>query len=274
MSEADVAIPLRPGSGGPYTSRGRAIAYGPPPWRMRGRTIAIQYLLADPDEARRHVPRLVAMDADPVMRVRFWELEHDAIGSLGGDQTLWVPFREAVVAFPVQMGEVSGDYPAYMYADDFVYTSMGREVMGWPVRDGVIGIDAEPEGGLAAGARMSARLVRGGNELMHVELSLGGERRPSLDEDPPRWLTCKVVPDATGPRPAIAQLLATGPEAIHERIIWDAQATLRFGEGAGEELHFLAPREILSAEYWSGVDLTIGWGTVLSELGPLPWFDR
>lgn len=274
MSETDLVIPLRPGSGGPFTSRGRAIAYGPPPWRMRGRTIALQYLLADPAEARRHVPRHLSMDPDPVVRVRFWELEHDAIGPLGRDRTLWVSFREAVVAFPVRLDDVSGDYPVYMYADDFVYTSMGREVMGWPVRDGVISVDVEPDAGLSAGVGMAARLVRGGRELMHVELELGDGRRVLRDEEPPRWLTCKVVPDATGPRAAIAQLLATGPEAIHERTVWDATASLRFGEGTGDELHHLAPREILHAEYWSGVDLTIGWGTVLSELGPLPWFDR
>lgn len=273
MSEADV-IPLRPGSGTPLTSRGRAIAYGPPPWRMRGRTFAVQYRLACPEEARRHVPRGMVMDDDPIVRARFWDLEHDALGVLGGGRPLWRSFREAVIAFPVSVDGVSGDYPTYMYADDFVYTAMGREVMGWPVRDGEIPVDPEPSTGLGAGVRMGARLVRDGRELMRMELRLAGPSTHLVDEEPPRWLASKVVPDAEGPRAAIAQLVATGPQAMHERTVWEAEATLVTGEGAGDELHHLAPREIVRAEYWSGVDLTIGWGTVLADLGTSPWSDR
>jgi len=43
------------------------------------------------------------------------------------------------------------------------------------------------------------------------------------------------------------------------------------GEGVGDELHHLRPRQILAAEYWNEVDLTIGWATILDELGDSPW---
>src|SRR5687768_10300236 len=67
------------GSGAPITSRGRTAAYAPPPWRMRGRTLALWYRLVEPDEARRHVPSVLEMDDDPVVRARFWDMEHDAV---------------------------------------------------------------------------------------------------------------------------------------------------------------------------------------------------
>lgn len=237
---------------------------------MRGRTISIQYRLADPDEARRHVPRGALIDDDPLVRARFWDLEHDALGDRDGTGPVWVPFREAVVAFPVRMGQVDGDYPTYMYADDFVYTAMGREVMGWPVRDGVITMDPEPPAP-GAGTRMGARLVRGGRELMRLDVELTGDHAVAHDQAPPRWLACKIVPDATGPRAAVSQVLATGPEAIHHRVVWPATASLSMGGAPGDETQYLAPREVVSAEYWSDVDLTIGWATALGELGPDPW---
>ncbi len=81
----------------------------------------------------------------------------------------------------------------------------------------------------------------------------------------------KVIADVGTPRAAIAQLVATGPERIHHRDIWEATGTLSFGEGATDELHCLAPREIVAAQYWANVDLTIGWGTVLEELGDGVW---
>ena len=259
------------GSGTPITARGRSIAYGPPPWRMHGRTLAIGYLLADPDEARRHVPAGVTMDDDPIVRARFWDMRHDALRSVGAGQDGWTPFREAVIAFPVRRGDVTGDYPTYMYADDFAYTAMGREVMGWPVRDGQIEVDPEPVDGPTTGTILAASLMRGGVELMHIDMNLTGVPQLDTQTRPPRWLATKIIPDATLPLAAVAQLLETGPEKIHHRTIWPADATLRLGEGPGDELHHLRPREIVTAEYWTEVDLTIGWATVLDELGVSPW---
>lgn len=272
MSE-DVRVTLLPGSGMPITARGRSAAYAPPPWRMRGRTLALWFRLADPDEARRHVPAVVEMDEDPIVRARFWDMEHDAVPIDGGGERPWRRFREAVVAFPVRYRDVVGDYPTYMYGDDFTYALFGREVMGWPVRDGTISMDDEPPGGPGAGVRMSGQLDRDGHTVMRAEITLTGDEVAVDDAPPPRWLATKVITDVAGPTAAISQLVATGPERIHERRIWTAEGQLSFGEAPGDELHHLAPREIVGAQYWSGVRLTIGWGEVLAELGGSVWGD-
>jgi acetoacetate decarboxylase len=261
------------GSGMPITARGRSAAYAPPPWKMRGRTLALWYRLADPEEARRHVPAAVEMEDDPVVRARFWDMEHDALIVGAEGERPWRRFREAVVAFPVRYGEVSGDFPTYMYADDVTYVLFGREVMGWPVRDGVISVDAEPDGGPAAGVRLAGRLERDGQTVMSAEITLTGEEVAVDDSTPPRWLAAKVITDVAGPRAAVAQLVATGPERIHERRIWAADARLSFGEAPGDELHYLEAREIVMAQYWSGIRLTIGWGEALAELGDGVWGD-
>ena len=269
MSERSGAGPIRPGSGTPFTASGRSIAYRPPPWGMRGRTLALWYRLADPDEARRHVPPSVEVDADPIVRARFWDLEHDAAGPASdADRTVvWTPIREAVVAFPVRYGALSGDVPTYMYADDFIYTAMGRELMGWPVRDAVIEVDPEPAAGPAAGMTIHARMLRGGAQVMTASLTLTGEMTVDRLPTPPRWLAEKVIGRVDGPGAAVSQLVATGPERIDRRDIWSATATLSFGEGPGDELVALAPREIVKAEYWANVALSVGWGEVLAELG-------
>jgi acetoacetate decarboxylase len=264
---------IAPGSGTPLTASGRSIAYGPAPWRMRGRTLALWYRLADPDEARRHVPPTVVMEDDPVVRARFWDMQHDGLGERAADGSGWTTFREAVVAFPVSHGTTSGDYPTYMYGDDFAYNVFGREVMGWPVRDGEIEVDPVPPSGPAAGLTVTGVMTRGGRELMRATLRLTGEHEVDEDIAPPVWLATKVIPDATGPRVAVAQLLATGPERLHHRVRWTADATLSMGEAPGDELHRLAPREIVRAEYWADVSLTIGWGRVLDELDSSVWAD-
>ncbi len=273
---------IPPGSGTPLTASGRSVAYRPPPWRMRGRALALWYRLADPDQARRHVPRLVEMDADPVVRARFWDLRHDAAGPVHDEDRpavlAWTPIREAVVAFPVRHGAVEGDLPTYMYADDPVYIAMGRELMGWPVRGGTIEFDdvdgtTAPGATFGPGVTIAARLVRGGREVMRASLTLTGgvvrEQRPA----PPRWLAEKVIGRVDGPGVAVAQLVATGPAQVERRDRWAATASLSFDETPGDELAALAPREIVAAELWSDMDLTIGWGEVLAELGE-EVFDR
>ena len=270
MSDARMD-PIKPGSGTPYTGSGRSIAYRPPPWGMRGRALALWFRLADPDEARRHVPPGVEMDRDPIVRARVWDLEHDAAGPADDADRdpadAWTTIREAVVAFPVRYGSVSGDLPTYMYADDAIYIAMGREVMGWPVRDAVIEIDPEPAGGPAAGMTVRARMLRSGAEVMAASLTLTGDHTIETNPAPPRWLAEKVIGHVDRQGAAISQLVATGPERIERRDIWAADGTVSFGPGPRDELTSLAPREIVKAEYWSGLILSIGWGEVLAELG-------
>ena len=271
MFEPGRASLVRPGSGMPITSRGRSVAYDPPPWRMRGRTLALWFKLADPGEARRHVPASVQMDDDPVVRARFWDMEHDALTGPSGGARPWQRFREAVVAFPVRHGEVRGDYPTYMYADDFTYIAFGREVMGWPIRDGHIEVDPESGGGPAAGLRLGGRLRRNERTIMTASIELTGQQVAVDDAVPPRWLATKLITDVTGPRAQVGQLVSTGPERIDARRVWQATGSLAFGPGMTDELEHLAPREVLDAQYWSDVDLTVGWGAVLEEVGAEAW---
>jgi acetoacetate decarboxylase len=270
---ADLVAGMR-GFGSPQTVRGQSVAYGPPPWRMSGRTLALWYRLADPAEARRHVPDFLELDEDPVVRVRFWDMVHDA--GLGPDVPGTNPefgeFREAVVVFPVRVslasGELlSGDFTTYMYSDDPTYTAFGREVMGWPVRHGRIHLSRPWGETLGAGVKLTGLLERQGRGIMRTTFELTelapatGSRAPL-----PTWISLKVVPAIDGPRPALRQLVRSGPERLDRGPVWLANAVLEMGDSPNDELAFLRPRSIERAEYWSAVDVTVGWGRVLAEV--------
>lgn len=236
---------------------------------MRGRALAIWYRLVDPAAARRHVPDYLALDPDPVVRARFWDLEHDARGPMPTDHegARWTAFREAVVAFPVTFDSITGDLPLYMYGDESTYLSMGREVMGWPVRDARIEIDPGVAPDLSPGTTIAARMVRDGAVVMAASVTVGEGVERQRQPAPPIWLAEKVIGRVDGTGPAVAQLVATGPQRIDRRDIRPATATLAFGAAPGDDLASLAPREIVRAEYWTAMELTIGWGRVLTDLG-------
>jgi acetoacetate decarboxylase len=238
---------------------------------MHGRTLSLRYRLADPDEARRFVPAGIEMDDDPIVRARIWDMEHDGC-TPPGEPTRWTRFREAVIAFPVRVAGMEGDYPTYMYADEFAYTAMGREVLGWPVRDAQLEVDPEPDTGLAAGTTITGRAWRIGQEIMRIDLVLDGHVDVITDDAPGRWINTRIIPD-TGDsgRAELAQLVWSGPRRIERREVWRASGTLTLPETATEELHWLAPREIVQAEYWAAQRMTVDRGAVITDLGDDPW---
>lgn len=255
------------GFAAPRTERGISSPYGPVPWHMRGRTIALWYRLQDPDEARRHVPPECELPADPVVRARFWDMYHDA-GLPAVDGALPSRFREAVVAFPVECEGVAGDFTTHMYADDPTYIAFGRETMGWPLRSGAIEM-SEPSVSPVEGSAIEGRLVIAGEVAMEATVRLVVERSRAAESDIlPRWIGWKVIPHVDGRTIAVDQLVETGAQRIERATVWEAVGELSFGEVATEELRHLRPREIVAAEYWDGVNAVIGPGHVL-EAGSL-----
>ena len=241
---------------------------------MAGRTLALWCRLADPAEARRHVPDLLELDEDPVVRVRFWDMLHDA--GLGTDVQASNPefgrFREVAVLFPVRWtntsGEViSGEFTAYMYSDDPTYTAFGREVMGWPVRHGRIHMSRPWADTVVPGMKLTGLLERHGRSIMRAGLELTGTAPgKSARAISPTWISLKVVPAADGPQPALRQLVASRPDGFDPGVVWIAAGELEVSDGEDDELAFLRPRSIERAEYWSRVNVTVGWGRVLAEI--------
>jgi Acetoacetate decarboxylase (ADC) len=270
------------GGGMPHTRRGLAMAYGPVPWQMITRTLAVWYRLADPAEAQRHSHPSLRVEPDPVVRARFWDIRHDGGRAGTGD---YIELREAAIGFPVHFAGEQGDDTVYMFATDPVYTAFGREMMGWPVVGGDVSVDPAslngrnvlaswitpqaPEGQYwaepRAGDRFSGTLTRRGHALMHmtVELSAPVEPEQAQQRPGPRWITHRFLPDVTGAS-TVDQIIQTAPTRVAWGSVWRATGQLEFPAAPGSELHYLAPREIVAAEYWCNLRLELGSGRILA----------
>jgi hypothetical protein len=244
--------------------------YGSPPWHLAGRAISILCRLDDPDEARKHVPGVLEMEADPIVRVRFWDLIHDSgfADVRPTDDPAMTAVREAVVAFPVRYQGIEGDHPAYMYADDPIYSAFGRETMGWPLRDAQVHVAGpSPGAGLGLGTVLRASLERHGRRLMQVAITLREDGRDEGDvATPPRWYAIRTIPGLEGPAESIRELALTGPSRFRRGRVHSADAVVEVDPGVHNELGWFRPREIAGAELWSAVDLTIGYGRSLADL--------
>ena len=256
------------GYGMPQTARGLASAYGKAPWRLSGRVFTIWYHLADPAEARRQVPPPLEVPANPLCRARFYELNMDAgygdeLVALNPEQS---QFFEAVIAIECSYQGISGDCSVHMYSDNATYIAWGREVVGWPLKQGKIGMTKpwKPQA-LEAGTTFSGTLERFGRRLMSASVILT-EPRSMGSPQLPNWYSHKLIPSIEAGALDVNQLILAGPSRMELGLVWDASGTLELYEGLGDELHHLRPAEIVSADYVAWADLTVGHGKVLANL--------
>jgi acetoacetate decarboxylase len=218
----------------------------------------------------RHVPAPLTVPPDALCRVRFYQLLHNA----GLDDTLSAQdagrghFHEAVLAVPVAYDGEAGDYSVHLYSEDTDYICWGREVLGWPVKNGAITISQPwPSRPLETGTQIQATLERHGRRLITASLILT-EPVP-LTEYPTKagpTYTIKVIPSAEEGRPALRQLVEIRPRMPAFSGVWRAEATLTLGEGPSDELHHFAPFEIVRADYCPSIDLTMPYGRILADL--------
>ena len=255
------------GYGMPRTARGTASAYERAPWHLSGRVFTIWYHLADPGEARRQLPPMLTAPENPLCRARFYELNCD--GGYGDQLAVTNPMRsqfyEAVIAIECGWQDLRGDCSVHMYADNATYIAWGREVIGWPLKEGSISMTKPWRPQLEAGLAIAGSLERFGQRLMTAKVML---TEPRTVESPelPLWFSQKLIPHIEGPAGDVNQLIVAGPSRMQLGEVWAAEGELELLEGTADELHFLRPGEIVSADYVAHADLTVGHGKVLQSL--------
>ena len=176
-------------------------------------------------------------------------------------------FYEAVIAIECHYDGLKGDYSVHMYSDNSTYIAWSREVIGWPLKFGKVSMTTpwNPPHKLEPGITITGNLERFGAQLMKASVTLV---EPDSITNPqlPNWFTYKVIPSIEGAEHDLCQLVVAGPSRLDIDMVWKAEGSLELCESMSDELHFLKPGEIVSADYVGYVDLTVGYGKVLETL--------
>jgi hypothetical protein len=108
-------------------------------------------------------------------------------------------FREAVIAFKGSIAGHTGEYSAYMWSDDEVYTAWGREVFGWPLVRGRIDLDGPVWRGQEGGTSVST--LHGPSFAFSVTVAEGTGEETSIGPGAD-WLTPRrvIFPDGSDER--------------------------------------------------------------------------
>lgn len=253
---------FRDGAGGPHTYGGQSIGYGSLPWRMRGRALAVWYKPADLEAVLGHLPPAMSLPPDPVLRLTFWDLEHD-LGrpDLVDELDTWIGFQEMSIAIPVRYQGIEGDNTVHMFANNAEYMSFGREIMGWPVRSGDITFEevSNSTSTGSSGREFRGELANFGHRVVDMRARIIGPASGAAANAPmPTWITEKALPSPGPGGTRIHEIVVSSPASAQVEAVWDAEVSFDLMAVPGHELHELRASEVMLGRCWEGLQLTVG----------------
>ena len=216
-------------------------AWPDPPWRITGRTLTAWFSVPEAVLAASMPSYLRAADTSPMARLRFYDARFESLSHR--DHHPLVPrsgvFREAVVAFPAHVDPLEGDATMFMWADDDVYRTWGREVYGWPILPGTVELEGTLwQTPLRPSATGSAQLFAPVGKAAIDEATVLG---PAESSAAGWWLTPRRILDLRSPDADDAEetVVAVRPFVAKPGVAFRAQGAVEFDFARGHPLHGL-----------------------------------
>jgi acetoacetate decarboxylase len=245
-------------AGLPWTD---ARLYPPFPHVYRGVEDLVVSFEADPIAVARFLPRDVAPDGDPVpCQAKFRWTPFSVHG----------PYHEAYVSATVRFAGERYRFLLLAYTDNDSPLVAGRELWGTPKKLGSMTRNwASPDGPFTE--MMVGTLDRPrGMRLMTVGMTIDAAIEPPTARPLPTLLV-RILPDVTGTRPEVAQLIRIDGGADFNRsadgraMLFAGRGSLAFGAASSiDPLHVLGPRRITGASF-AKVDFEHGPGVVVHD---------
>jgi acetoacetate decarboxylase len=237
------SLPLSPG--------GRASLVPPPPWHFSGDAIGIDFS-ADPAAVAAVLPRGLEPAGDGSASFVFcdWSSAADADPRIAADPARG-QYKEAYVAVNATLDGKSVARVPYIWVDNDLSFARGY-IQGFPKKTGAIAMTravAVGRGGarLEAGATFTAHVSSLWQRLARGRVTLDGPAEAGFVPRAlrtPIWHT-RYVPDLAGGEPLVHDLARNIVSDFAVADVWTGPATLDLFASEFEELHHLAPVEVL-----------------------------
>ena len=165
-----------------------------------------------------------------------------------------VHYHEAIISVPVLFRGNPGSYMAYLYLDSDAAIASGREIWGFPKKEGRFTFSKD-------GDVITRAVERGGTEVLKISVELTKPASPEAASGLGLPIYClKLIPSVRkGAPPDVMQLTATTLQNITVHKLIEGNATLALGGSPADPLYLLEPTAILKGLYCEvDVDLTYG----------------
>jgi acetoacetate decarboxylase len=228
--------------------------YSAPPVQFRDNRIITIRFKTTPEVVRELVPEPLLPNPDNLMFIYFGSLNME-IPSIGRFN-----FLEAGIGVPVVFSKTkaAGNYAVCLYLNRALPIVLGREIWGWPKKDGEIAF-IEKDGDICG------RVERFGTVLLSVTGKLGSKVEPIPKQPQLPWFVQKIIPSARkNAPPDVWQLVSSANIDTVINKLWNCTAKLEFGSGPQDPLGNIKILEIVSAQFRVS-DFAMDYGEVLHD---------
>lgn len=230
------------------------------PYRFVDREYLIVTYVSDPDAIRAALPEPIEPDGSNTVLYEFIRMP-DSAGF--GDYT------ESGVVIPARIRGEPVNFTAQMYLDDEPPTAGGREIWGFPKKNGKpqLGVRHDTLTGVLDYAGVTVAVATMGYKHQHLLYDLQGRKACSsasiVEKMSKTQVNLKLIPDVDG-RPAIAQLVAYNLADIQVKGAWSGPARLQLNAHVNAPVADLPVRKIIGGLHFIA-DLTLPYGRVIYD---------
>lgn len=251
------------GASAPLDPTGSASLYGPPPWHFAGCSLTV-IARCDAAAVAALIPAPLRPWGEPLVRFSVHWLACDL-----GFGRAWAQahpeasqFHEAVVGIAVEDDAGAGYWDPFLWCDSDAELAVGREVYGWPQRQGTIAL-TRPHAidGWQAGDRVTGLVSRLGRPVFEARAKLEGPGE--LDVPTPafvRFFTERALPDPVSGR-VVRELFASEMADMRRSDVWRGDGELDL---TAPELAPLRPQAIVGAR-WNRIAWTKQGSTLVAR---------
>lgn len=231
--------------------------FGGQPWHFEGETLNV-YVEADAAALARYFPRPMALSGPPVFRLTVHALRSDC--GLGREWAARNPsrsqFHEAVVAFNAAVDGIDGNWDPFMWTDAEPQLCVGRELYGFSMRLGDIGMTRRPAlNDWRPGDIVAAHASQDGRLIFSIEMSVernGPDATPPPVPATPVFYSRRTLPRPEEPSISDITFCRTTMQDLRIGEVWSGSGSFRIEH---EQLGDLAGGRVLGAR-WNSFEMT------------------
>ena len=221
--------------------------YGTPPIEFSDSWGITVKFRTTPETVAALIPKPLIPNPESIMYLTIQNLFAREVGS----------YSEFLLFIPATFEGKPVDFCVYELASSEADTSAGREVWGFPQKEGAIKI--EEKNGVVTGT-----VERGGIVLVKTSMALGRVQKPETGNRLP-IVNLKLIPSVEKDAPPdVKQLTITSLQDVNVHKMYSGNTVLEFGASPVDPFHKIPIKEILSGNY-KEMDFTIGYGKVLYD---------